>query len=230
MDFAELRRFVFSAYERGDYEAALAAIERYGPADLDDIPDVAFWRMCLLSLLGYKQEAIAEFADRLNEGFWWGGDLLADYDLNAVRDDPEWQRLAAVSSERAAEATTGLVGPLDIGPEGEQIGTLVLLHGFASRPREILDQHRPALAWGYRLIALHGTVPVATARFAWPAEHAVDVATSQLHEVDNPERTILLRLLPGCSHSRPSRLVGPVRHIGRVPRGAGARPRRHPDP
>ncbi|GBE22830.1 alpha/beta hydrolase family protein [bacterium BMS3Bbin01] len=190
MDLPELQRVVFPAHERGEYEVALDAVERYEPTDPDEVADVAFWRMCLLSLLGRKDEALVEFARRIDEGLWWGEVFLADHDLDAVRDDSEWQRLAAVSIARAEEATTGPLEPLDVRPDGETVGTLVLLHGFGWRPQSILDRYRPALGWGYRLVALHGTVPVAAGRFAWPAEGAETVAIGQLHQIGDPERPI----------------------------------------
>lgn len=205
-----MRRFVFPAHERGDYQAALEAIEQYEPSDLDEIVDLAFWRMCLLSRLGRKGEAIAEFEHRVGEDLWWGKTFLADHDLDAVRDDPEWRRVATVSLERAAKAVTGPVEPTELEPDGRAIGTLVLLHGFGWRPNTILDHYRPALAWGYRLVALHGTVPVATGRFAWPAEDAERVVVEQLHGLGDPERPIL------SGFSQGARVAGHLAWSGRV--------------
>ncbi|NIA25364.1 MAG: hypothetical protein GWP04_07310 [Gammaproteobacteria bacterium] len=210
MDFSELRRLVFSTHGRGEYQAALDAVDRYETSNPDEIADLAFWRMCLLSLVGRTDEACVEFARRLDEGLWWGEPLLADHDLDAVRDDPEWQRLAAVSVARAQEATTGPVEPVAVRPDGEFVGTLVLLHGFGWRPQSILDWYRPALGRGYRLVALHGTLPVATGRFAWPADNPEAVVISQLHDVGDPEHTVL------SGFSQGARIAGHLAWSGRV--------------
>ncbi len=210
MGFAKLRHFVFSAHGKGEYQAALDAVEAYETSDRDEIADLTFWRMCLLSLAGRTDEAIDEFARRLDEGLWWGEVLLDDKDLDAVRDDPEWRRLAAISLERAVEASTGPAEPLDVSPDGEPTGTLVLLHGFGSPPHEILDRFRPALGWGYRLVALHGTMPVATGRFAWPPEGADEVVISQLHAAGDPERPIL------CGFSQGARIAAQLAWSGRI--------------
>ncbi|NOY56524.1 MAG: hypothetical protein GXP34_11125 [Actinobacteria bacterium] len=210
MDFSELRRFVFPAHERGEYQAALDAIERYETTDPDEIVDVAFWHVCLLSLLGRTDAACAEFARTLDGGLWWSERMIADHDLDAVRDDPKWQRLAAVSIARESQASAGPFRPLDIRPDGELVGTLVLLHGFGWRPHSILDRYRPALGWGYRLIALHGTVPVAAGQFAWPADDAEAVVISQLHDVGTPEHPVLSGFSQGAG------IAGHLAWSGRV--------------
>jgi hypothetical protein len=62
-------------------------------ASPEEITDLAYWRMCLLSRLGQIDEAYREFVRRLDDGYWWGELNLADPDLENVRSHPEWQRL-----------------------------------------------------------------------------------------------------------------------------------------
>lgn len=166
--------------------------------------------MCLLSLLGRTDEAISELARGLDAGCWWGEQMLADRGLDAVRDDPKWRRLAAISSQRAAEALAKPLEPVDVRPDGEPVGTLVLLRGFGSRPEEILDPFRPALDQGYRLVALRGSVPVAAGRFGWPTDDADEVVISQLHAVGDPERPIL------SGFSQGARIASQLAWSGRV--------------
>ena len=73
-----MRDVVFAAYGRGECRAGLEAIDGCQATTPEEVSDLAYWRMCLLSRRGENVEACAEFARRLDEGYWWGEAILAD--------------------------------------------------------------------------------------------------------------------------------------------------------
>jgi hypothetical protein len=123
-------------------------------ASPEEITDLAYWRMCLLSRLGQIDEAYREFVRRLDYGYWWGELNLADPDLENVRSHPEWQRLEQLSLDRAREARSVSRPPIDLRPRGAERATLILLYGAGSHPRFMIERCASGLDNGCRLLAL----------------------------------------------------------------------------
>lgn len=186
-----MRDVVFAAHGRADYRSGLDVIDAYAAESPEEVSDLAYWRMCLLSRLGETEEACAEFARRLGEGFWWGEAILADTDFDNVHNHTRWKQLVSVSLSRAAEVSSEPRHPIDVRPPGVVSDTLVLFHGAGSHPRFMIDRYRSAVEYGYRLLALHGTERMSSHRFSWSAVKAEEAALSQLSEVGSPEQPIL---------------------------------------
>ncbi|MGH8927698.1 MAG: alpha/beta hydrolase [Acidimicrobiia bacterium] len=196
--FEEARKSVFESYGGGDYETGLQAIDRYASKNDDEVSDLSYWRMCLLSRLDRVEEACAEFAQRLDQGFWWGDFFLLDTDLDQVREHPEWRRLATLSLDRARETKRVHRSPIDLLPDSPLATSLILFHGGAERPDMMINRCSEMVHQGCRLVALHGTEPSASARFGWPLGDSEQVVSSQVHEVGELVRPILVGYSQGA--------------------------------
>ncbi|GBE25222.1 alpha/beta hydrolase family protein [bacterium BMS3Bbin02] len=198
MDFIEVRDVVFAAHGRADYRSGLDAIDAYAGAIPEEVSDLAYWRMCLLSRLGETEAACVEFARRLGEGYWWGEAILADADFDNVRNHTRWKQLVSISLSRAAEVSSDPRQPIDVRPTVAIADTLVLFHGAGSHAQFMIDRYRSVVEHGYRLLALHGTERMSSHRFSWSAVEAEKAALSQLREVGNPEQPILTGFSQGA--------------------------------
>lgn len=200
MTFFEIRTTIFQAHAKGDYQAGLEAIDSYEAADDEELSDLSYWRMCLLSRLNRWQEACEEFRRRLDDGFWWGALILSDPDLDNVRSIPRWKELETLSLQRAWEAKAVARPAIDIFPPSGSIrATLVLLHGAGSHPRFMIEHCVSALDVGCRLLALHGPEPFASHRFAWPSLGAEQVVSEQLQNAGPLVTPILLGFSQGAA-------------------------------
>lgn len=198
MDFGELRRAVFGAHSRGDYEAGLGAISSYTPVSEDERVDLAFWKVCLLSRLERLEEACTEFAASLDEGHWWSEAVLLDPDLDNLAIEPRWASLLARSIRRAEAAKRVSLPSIDLMPSDQIKATIVLLHGRAERPQVMIDRCAPLTRYGCRLIALHAPEPYASNRYGWPLEDCEQAVANQLATAAAVDAPILLGFSQGA--------------------------------
>ncbi|HEU4751019.1 MAG TPA: hypothetical protein VFT54_08170 [Acidimicrobiia bacterium] len=211
MTFAELRSLVFGSHGLGDFQAGLDAISIYVPGNEDERVDLAFWRMCLLSLLGRLEEACDVFAESLDDGHWWSEAVLQDPDLDNVRSALDWQRLAAVSVSHAEAAKRVDRLPIDLATSNRVRATLVLLHGRAERPQTMIDRCASAAEDDLRMLALHGPEPYASNRFGWPLEDCEQAVIDQIAAAEEVVTPILVGFSQGAG------LAGWMAWSGRVP-------------
>jgi hypothetical protein len=106
MTFPELRDKLASLYTEGKYANALELVEQHAGHFPDETARITFWRMCLLSLAGRASDVISTFQQGLDSELWWMEQLFTDPDLDAVRELPDFKRLAAVSQQKYEEART----------------------------------------------------------------------------------------------------------------------------
>jgi predicted esterase len=209
--FAELRSLVFGSHGLGDYQAGLDAISIYVPGNDDERVDLAFWRVCLLSLLGRLVEACDVFAASLDDGHWWSEVALQDPDLDNLRSTPHWARLAAASIGHAETAKRAHRAPIDLASSNRLRATLVLLHGRAERPQTMIDRCASAAEDDLRMLALHGPEPYASNRFGWPVESCEQAVIDQLDSAGEVVTPILVGFSQGAG------LAGWMAWSGRVP-------------
>ena len=135
--FAELNDEMFRLYDRGEYEIALALINR----DFDHFTDqqgrLYFWRVCLQAMLGQEEEALHQLQQSLDLGFGYSADLLhGDSDLQSLQGKPEFERLVARAQERYAELSSHVVSTRLVIPPPEPAHApyplLIALHGNSS--------------------------------------------------------------------------------------------------
>lgn len=94
---------------------------------------VFYLRMCLTAVMGKPDEALSQFEQSVQEGYWYSdGTLRTDPDLKSLYGLPEFERLAAICRERQAAAEVGIKPYMAVAePEGGQppYPTLIALHG-----------------------------------------------------------------------------------------------------
>lgn len=206
-----MRNIVFESHGRGDYEAALQAIEEHQASTEDELVDLAYWRMCLLSRLGSLEEACSVFASSLDRGFWWSEDVLLDPDLDNLRSMPKWAPLVNASVGQAAYARGVRRDPIDLKPSNQVRTTLVLLHGRAERPQLMIDRCASGSDHHTRLLALHGPEPYASNRFGWPTDNCETVVIHQIAAAGGVTTPILVGFSQGAG------LAGWMAWSGRIP-------------
>jgi hypothetical protein len=228
VDFATVRNIVFESHGRGDYGAGLKAIEDHQASNEDELVDLAYWKMCLLSRLGRLEEACSVFARSLDHGFWWSEDVLMDPDLDNLRSMPEWAQLVNASVGQAADARSVRRDPIDVMPANQVRTTLVLLHGRAERPQLMIDRCDSGSDQHTRLLALHGPEPYASNKYGWPLDGSEKVVIDQWVAAEPVIDPILIGFSQGAglagwmawSGSVPARgviLVAPAMSIRGVP-------------
>jgi len=195
--FSELRTVVFGSHSRGDYQVGLKAIEGYEATNEDEGASLAFWRMCLLSLLGRVDQACSVFAQSLDEGEWWGPQMLGDSDFENVRHLEEWKQLSEISLQRASGAAIEL-SPIDLAGKGDVESALVLFHGAASEPWAMIGRFEHALSMGYRLICLRGDEPYSRTRQGWSNSRGDQHALRQLEAVGHLTGPVLVGFSQGA--------------------------------
>lgn len=109
----------------------------------------SFWAACLLSLIGDHDAAIAELADGLEHGAWWGAARLReDPDLAPLRGRADFD--AIVDAARALQATHPSRPALEIlRPPVPVRGLVIALHGAGGMSETTRPRWDPATGLGY---------------------------------------------------------------------------------
>lgn len=153
--FKDLRDEVFRLHGAGALGEAVALLLRERQRFPDGDGVMAHWLLCFYALSGDTAGALRTLADALERGHWYTEPHLRDDpDVAALQGHPEYERLVALSIQRAHEYRANAVpSRLDAAPEG---GTppyplLLALHGNNASARLSADYWRPALAAGWFL-------------------------------------------------------------------------------
>src|SRR5574340_163490 len=132
MTYPELRDELLILYEEGKFTDALQLLSNH----VGDLPEraamVAYWRMCLHSLLGNPKAVMAVFRQALEAGYWWHEASFLDSDLDAVRELPEFKQLVSLSHEKYLQARDSLAPQRRVLVPDNAAGSLpllVALHG-----------------------------------------------------------------------------------------------------
>jgi hypothetical protein len=103
--FIALRDKIFALYERGNWQAGLAALEE-AASEISAPPQVTliiFWRACFLTLLGQGDHAIRQFQEGLQHGYWWAErSLRYDPDPAPLQGTADFETIIAASEARCA--------------------------------------------------------------------------------------------------------------------------------
>ncbi|MCR4426192.1 MAG: hypothetical protein NUW23_08410 [Firmicutes bacterium] len=103
--FEELQAWMFDLYAAKDFAGALEIAESAARSYPDRTTKTAYWRACLLSLMGRPEEAVSSLAQGLAHGAWWAeSTLLQEPDLEAARALPRMAKVLAESGRRWQEA------------------------------------------------------------------------------------------------------------------------------
>jgi predicted esterase len=218
--FRELGNQLVILYNQGKFEDALQVIEKH----LDEFPEqaarITFWRMCLSSLTGRSAEVLSVFQQGLDSGLWWAQALFEDPDLNAVRDLPEFKRLAAESQKRCEEARTQIGRDQTILlPEAPTTGPyplLIALHGHNGNKESNLEFLEVACQKGWIVLSAQSTQALFPDSYCWdnPEQGLADVRfyyeqILQKYEID-PQRILIAGFSQGGGMAIHAALSGKI--------------------
>ena len=105
LTFADLERQLYQLYQNGEYAQALDLVAREASRFPTEAWRVAYWRICLASLLGEMALALQLLEEALAAGLWYAeAQLREDPDLQPLQGLPEFEQLVEVCRKRQAEA------------------------------------------------------------------------------------------------------------------------------
>ena len=220
MTFRELGNQLVIFYNQGKFEDALQIIERHRDEFPEQAARITFWRMCLLSLTGRSEDALSAFRQGLDSGLWWAQTLFDDPDLDAVRDLPEFQRLASFSQEKYQEARTRTQRDqtllLPDAPAPGPYPLLIALHGHSGNKESNLEFLEVACRKGWIVLSAQSTQPLFPGSYGWndPEQGLADICfyyeqASQEYQID-PGRILIAGFSQGGGMAIHSALSGKI--------------------
>ena len=154
LTFSDLQVQLFQLYQKGEYGQALDLVTHEASRFPAEAWKVAYWRICMTSLLDETTLALQLLGEALEAGFWYAEtQLREDPDLQSLQGLPEFERMVEICRKRHAEAQAQAVPDLiTLQPEGRcQAGLqpcplLLALHGNHRTAENSLGFWRPAVS------------------------------------------------------------------------------------
>jgi predicted esterase len=168
-DFRSVTEELFRMYREGQFASALEMVETRAGSFPEQAARTTFWRICLLSLCGRKEAALATLAQGLDAGLWWHESQFGDSDLDPIRDLPAFKDLTARSQERwAAERLQAkpertLLVPAGAGP----YPLLIALHGYSGNKDSNLENWEIACRQGWLVLSPQSRQPLYPGAYFW---------------------------------------------------------------
>ena len=193
MDFESVARQVFDLYGKQRYDEALEPVETARSDHPDQDGQITFWRACLLGVSERPTEALQTLQGGLERGLWWAPDMLADSDLDSIRNLEGWEEVVG----RCQEATDQFIvqhrsEPLVRPARTEKpAGTLITLHGAGADPLAHTERWFGAVPESWTVVAPVGTVPFSETQWAWPHDNPTSVVIDQLDHLAFPHPVVL---------------------------------------
>ena len=195
LSFDELTDQMMNLYKESKYAEALELVEQNADRFPEQSVRTTFWKMCLLSLCGRSNDVISVFQKGLDAGLWWAKSQFRDTDLDAVRDLPEFKRLAAVSQDKYEEARKQVRRDQTILlPDTSVSGMyplLIALHGGAGTKDSNLKYWEVPRQKGWLVLSPQSTQPLYSGSYSWidPEQALADLddyiaQTSKNHPID----------------------------------------------
>ena len=98
--FVERQKELFSSFEKGDMNEALALIQQIKIEFPERLEKIRFWEACAFSTLGKEQAAVATLQEGLKEGLWWNPYILtADPDLRNLQTHDDFKKIVEQCEE-----------------------------------------------------------------------------------------------------------------------------------
>ena len=171
LSFDELTDQMMNLYRESKYADALQIVEQNADHFPEQVARTTFWKMCLLSLCGRSNDVISVFQKGLDAGLWWAESQFRDTDLDAVRDLPQFKRLAAISQEKYQEARTHIERDQTVLlPEAsvsDLYPLLIALHGGAGNKDSNLEYWKIARQKGWLVLSPQSTQPLYSGSYSW---------------------------------------------------------------
>ena len=173
---------MFRLYGDGDYRAGLNVVMEAEPRFPERASDILFWRMCLHSMVGEQPESLEAFRTSLEAGHFYGGEALADADLDSVRETAEFRELEVRSLDMTAAAEGSDAAPTVIRPPAgvPAKGLVGFFHGAGANPSDHQEYWSPVAETGWTVAILRGDVVFTSDRWAWSFETGPKRAVAHL--------------------------------------------------
>lgn len=158
-------------YEAGIFSEALDRVNSAAPNFPEHSARTTFWKMCLLSLEGRPDDALAAFRQGLADGLWWAESQFADADLDPLRELPEFKELVNESAQRwdkerkHTRRERTLLMPDE--PHADVYPLLVVLHGRNGNKDSGLSQWEIAHRRGWLVLSPQSTQPLFSNSYCW---------------------------------------------------------------
>ena len=224
LSFDELTDQMMNLYRESKYADALQIVEQNADRFPEHLARTTFWKMCLLSLCGRSNDVISVFQKGLNAGLWWAESQFRDTDLDAVRDLPQFKRLAAVSQEKYQEARSHIERDQTILlPETSVLGSyplLIALHGGAGNKDSNLEYWEIGRQKGWLVLSPQSTQPLYSGSYSWiePEQALADLhfyveQISKEHPIDQ-QRVVIAGFSQGSGMAIYAALSGKLKVRG----------------
>lgn len=182
MPFSDFQTEFFRLYNSGSHARALEWLRTAGTTYPQQAATLYFWRICLLSLLGRGDEAVAALEEGLELGLWWAESLLRqDADLVSLQGRPDFENLVLMSGDRQVQVQAqSEAAMLVYGPEDQPDGPaplLIALHSQYGDAQGMAERFKHLTASGW-LVA----VPQSS-QIAYPGGYVWDDRVRARHEV-----------------------------------------------
>ncbi len=159
LTFSDLERQLYQLYQNSEYAQALDLVAREASRFPTEAWRVAYWRICLASLLGEVALALQLLEEALAAGLWYAeAQLREDPDLQPLQGLPEFEQLVEVCRKRQAEAQAQAAPALiTLQPEDQCQASLqpcpllLALHGNYRTAEDSVGFWRSAVSNGWLL-------------------------------------------------------------------------------
>jgi predicted esterase len=224
--FELFRQRILSTGLSGGPEAALASLEEGASRYPSQDRTLRWWRMCLLSESGRRDDFLALFREAFDDGNWWSEKLLRRSDLNTFAGDAEFEALVAACEDRRRAAETGPM--LLVAEPAEQTCAgppplLVALHGSGPSARASLEPWRPATEDGWLVVApVSSQLAAPGAPSWWEYDHARDEIVAHLESLTyDADRIVIAGFSRGGAIAAEAAIRGDVEAAGLIAVGPG---------
>lgn len=200
MTFDEFDGQVTALYEAKEYQRAYELVEQEYQNFPDRQPLLAYWRLCMNSVVGRKGEALQIFQAALDQGHWFAPRWLQDDDLAGLEPLPEFQSMVEICRQRLAAAQAESRPELLVAAPKEQTGALPLviaLHGNNGNAANALPKWDKITAQGWLLAVPQSSQIVGPGAYVWDdRETGVKEVRDHLAQLSgdyniDPERVVL---------------------------------------
>lgn len=180
ISFEELQTQMFDLFYARDLAGAFAVAESASRLYPDRLPKTAYWKACILSLMGRAEEAVSALAQGLAEGAWWSPIMLnRDPDLEAARTLPQMTEVLAETDRRwqaaqvRSKPQTFILDPRDrtaapAGHDGALPPLMLALHWYTGTGPEFIERFRSAADdLGFLLASAQSSQMCAKDQYCW---------------------------------------------------------------
>ena len=215
MEFSNVIDEVLAAYADGAYRRALEVVSHARPQFPERDASMTFWVACLHSRAGEPEIALQSLAEGLDRGLAWHPKMLADTDLEAVRELDGWASFAERSTAVVASWRVERPPPLLRAP-AEPLGTVIALHGAGHVPEDFQSEWVTAIPVEWAVVAPIGDVPLSNEAWAWPYDLSTDSLEESLASTEIAAPVVLAGFSQGAGIAARAAWNGVVDAIGLI--------------